>query len=370
MRAGETVAQGHAALTAGGDFEVRGTVKTCPEGNHVTDHGREHTGQHRHENEERALAAHHRGEDRGTDHEGYGGHQPHQVLQHDGGNQTHIRDAENRRLRGVRRDRHRHTTASTATGCDGLLGYELVGCELLGALLMRHLLSAVLCGRTIGRLVRCLKRLVQLILIRHALRRNLHAIEQHVDRAASRLRTQQVNTRHRGAAQNLRLAGRNVLDVQRLRRAVSYLKTKLRQAQQARHQRTRNVHALHALQTDRAVLLEQKTATAVNRQIVQAIAGKPPVKRASNQNQNEHGEADKLRVRCAEVATVLVKCLRQSRAPLVRRGGQNIQDNALEETKRQQNNEPEVHDERANIGTPPLLLLRVRGVIIRNRGTH
>ena len=292
------------------------------------------------------------------------------MLQHDGGNQTHIRDAENRRLRGVRRDWHRHTTASTATGCDGLLGYELVGCELLGALLMRHLLSAVLCGRTIGRLVRCLKRLVQLILIRHALRRNLHAIEQHVDRAASRLRTQQVNTRHRGAAQNLRLAGRNVLDVQRLRRAVSYLKTKLRQAQQARHQRTRNVHALHALQTDRAVLLEQKTATAVNRQIVQAIAGKPPVKRASNQNQNEHGEADKLRVRCAEVATVLVKCLRQSRAPLVRRGGQNIQDNALEETKRQQNNEPEVHDERANIGTPPLLLLRVRGVIIRNRGTH
>jgi len=189
-------------------------------------------------------------------------------------------------------------------------------------------------------------------------------------RAPRRLRTQQVNTRHRGAAQNLRLAGRNVLDVQRLRRAVSYLKTKLRQAQQARHQRTRNVHALHALQTDRAVLLEQKTATAVNRQIVQAIAGKPPVKRASNQNQHEHGEADKLRVRCAEVATVLVKCLRQSRAPLVRRGGQNIQDNALEETKRQQNNEPEVHDERANIGTPPLLLLRVRGVIIRNRGTH
>ena len=175
---------------------------------------------------------------------------------------------------------------------------------------------------------------MQLIRIRHALRRNLHAIGQHIDRAASRLRTQQVNTRHRGAAQNLRLAGRNVLDVQRLRRAVSHLKTQLRQTQQTRHQRTRNIHALHALQTDRAVLLEQKTATAVNRQIVQAIAGKPPVNRASNQNQHEHGEADKLRVRCAEVAAVLVKCLRQSRVPLVRRGGQNIQDNALEETKR------------------------------------
>ena len=49
---------------------------------------------------------------------------------------------------------------------------------------------------------------------------------------------------------------------------------------------------------------------------------------------------------------------------------QNIQDDALEEAERQQNNEPEVHDERADIGTPPLLLLRVRGVIIRNRGTH
>ena len=380
MCAGETVAQGHAALTAGGDFEVRGAIKTRPEGNHVTDHGREHTGQHRHENEERALAAHHRGNDRGTNHEGHGGHQPHQVLQHDGGNQTHIRDAENRRLRGVGRDRHRHTTASAAAGCSGLLstgalgcrllGCELAGCELLGALLRRHLLGAVLHGRAIGRLVRYLKRLMQLIRIRHALRRNLHAIGQHVDRAASRLRTQQVNTRHRGAAQNLRLAGRNVLDVQRLRRTVSHLKTQLRQTQQARHQRTRNIHALHALQTDRAVLLEQKTATAVNRQIVQAIAGKPPVNRAANQNQHKHGEADKLRVRCAEVAVVLVEYLRQARAPLVRRGGQNIQDNALEETKRQQNNEPEVHDERADIGTPPLLLLRVRGVIIRNRGTH
>ena len=387
MRAGETVTQGHAALTAGGDFEVRGTVKTCPEGNHITDHGREHTGQHRHENEERALAAHHRGNDRGTDHEGHGGHQPHQVLQHDGGNQTHIRDAENRRLRGVSRDRHRHTSA--AAGCAGLLstgalGCRLLGCELLGALLRRYQLSAVLYGtvlqrRTIGRLVRCLKRLVQLIRIRHALRRNLHAIGQHIDRAASRLRTQQVNTRHRGAAQNLRLAGRNVLDVQRLRRAVSHLKTQLRQTQQTSHQRTRNVHALHALQTDRAVLLEQKTATAVNRQIVQAIAGKPPVNRASNQNQHEHGEADKLRVRCAEVATVLIECLRQPRAPLVRRGGQNIQDNALEETKRQQNNEPEVHDERADIGTPPLLLLRhlggrrlrcLRRGVDRIRGTH
>ena len=297
------------------------------------------------------------------------------MLQHDGGNQTHIRDAENRRLRGVGRDRHRHTTASAAAGYSGLLstgalGCGLLGCGLLGALLRRYLLGAVLQGRTIGRLVRCLKRLVQLIRIRHALRRNLHAIGQHVDRAASHLRTEQVNTRHRGAAQNLRLAGRNVLDVQRLRRTVSHLKTQLRQTQQTCHQRTRNVHALHALQTDCAVLLEQKTATAVNRQIVQAITGKPPVNRASNQNQHEHGEADKLRVRCAEVAAVLIKCLRQARAPLVRRGGQNIQDNALEETKRQQNNEPEVHDERANIGTPPLLLLRVRGVIIRNRGTH
>ena len=310
------------------------------------------------------------------------------MLQHDGSNQTHIRDAENRRLRGVSRDRHRHASASAAAGCDGLLstgglGCRLLGCELLGALLGRCLLisglGAVLCGRTIGRLVRCLKRLMQLIRIRHALRRNLHAIGQHVDRAASRLRTQQVNTRHRSAAQNLRLAGRHVLDVQRLRRAVSHLKTKLRQAQQTRHQRTRNVHALHALQTDRAVLLEQKTATAVNRQIVQAIAGKPPVNRAANQNQHEHGEADKLRVRCAEVAVVLVEYLRQSRTPLVRRGGQNIQDNALEETKRQQNNEPEVHDERANIGTPPLLLLRclggrrlrcLRRGVDRIRGTH
>ena len=195
MRAGETVAQGHAALTAGGDFEVRGTIKTCPEGNHITDHGREGAGQHRHENEERALAGHDRGNDRGTDHEGHGGYQPHQVLQHDGGNQTHIRDAENRRLRGVGRDRHRYTTASAATGCYGLLstgvlGRRLLGCELLGALLRRHLLSAVLQGRTIGRLVRCLKRLMQLIRIRHALRRNLHALGQHVDRAASRLRTQ------------------------------------------------------------------------------------------------------------------------------------------------------------------------------------
>ena len=188
MRAGETVPQGHATLTAGGDFEVRGAIKTRPEGNHVTDHGREHTGQHRHENQERALAGHHRGEDGGTDHEGHGGHQPHQVLQHDGGNQTHIRDAENRRLRGVSRDRHRH--ASAAAGCAGLLstgvlGCRLLGCELLGALLRRHLLSAVLQGRAIG----CLKRLMQLIRIRHALRRNLHAIGQYVDRAASHLRT-------------------------------------------------------------------------------------------------------------------------------------------------------------------------------------
>ena len=294
------------------------------------------------------------------------------MLQHDGGNQTHIRDAENRRLRGVSRDRHRH--ASAAAGCAGLLD-ALLGCGLRVAALLRcHLLisglGAALYGRTIGRLVRCLERLMQLIRVRHALRRNLHALGQHVDRAARRLRTQQVDARHRGTAQNLRLAGGNVLDVQRLRRAVSHLKTKLRHTQQARHQRTRNVHALHALQANRAVLLEQKTATAVNRQIVQAVAGKPPINRAANQNQHEHTEADELRVRRTEIAAVLIKCLRQARAPLVRRGGQNIQDNALEETKRQQNNEPEVHDERANIGTPPLLLLRVRGVIIRNRGTH
>ena len=114
----------------------------------------------------------------------------------------------------------------------------------------------------------------------------------------------------------------------------------------------------------------------MNRQIVQAIAGKPPVNRASNQNQHEHGEADKLRVRCAEVAAVLVKCLRQARAPLIRRGRQNIQDDALEEAERQQNNEPEVHDERADIGTPPLLLLRclrcrrLRRGVNRNLGTH
>ena len=381
MRAGETVPQGHAALTAGGDFEVRGTIKTCPEGNHVTNHGRERAGQYRHENEERALTTHDRGEDGGTDHEGYGGHQPHQVLQHDGGNQTHIRDAENRRLRGVCRDRHRHTSASAAAGCCGLLrcrllGAVLIGCKLVGCgVLGYRLLSTILHRRTIGRL----ERLVQLIRIRHALRRNLHAIGQHVNRAASRLRAQQVNTRHRGAAQNLRLAGRNVLDVQRLRRAVSHLKTKLRQTQQTRHQRTRNVHALHALQTNRAVLLEQKTAAAVNRQIVQAVAGKPPVNRAANQNQYEHGEADELRVRRAEVAAILVECLRQARTPLIRRGGQNIQDNALEEAERQQNNEPEVHDERADIGTPPLLLLRhlryrwlrrLRRGGGRNRGTH
>ena len=37
VRAGETVAQGHAALTAGGDFEVRGTVKTCPQRTQVTE---------------------------------------------------------------------------------------------------------------------------------------------------------------------------------------------------------------------------------------------------------------------------------------------------------------------------------------------
>ena len=114
----------------------------------------------------------------------------------------------------------------------------------------------------------------------------------------------------------------------------------------------------------------------MNRQIVQAVASKPPINRAANQNQHEHGETDELRVRCAEVATVLVKCLRQSRAPLVRRGGQNIQDNALEEAERQQNNEPEVHDERADIGTPPLLLLRrlgdrrLRRGVDRKRGTH
>ena len=217
---------------------------------------------------------------------------------------------------------------------------------------------------------------MQLICIRHALRRNLHALGQHVDRAARRLRTQQVDARHRGTAQNLRLAGGNVLDVQRLRRAVSHLKTKLRHTQQARHQRTRNVHALHALQANRAVLLEQKTATAVNRQIVQAVAGKPPINRAANQNQHEHTEADELRVRRTEIAAVLVECLRQARAPLVRRGRQNIQDDALEEAKRQQNNEPEVHDERANIGTPPLLLLRhlrrrrLRRGVNRNRDTH
>ena len=164
--------------------------------------------------------------------------------------------------------------------------------------------------------------------------------------------------------------------MQRLRRAVSHLKTKLRHTQQARHQRTRNVHALHALQANRAVLLEQKTATAVNRQIVQAVAGKPPINRAANQNQHEHTEADELRVRRTEIAAVLVECLRQARAPLVRRGGQNIQDDALEEAKRQQNNEPEVHDERANIGTPPLLLLRhlrrrrLRRGVNRNRDTH
>ena len=114
----------------------------------------------------------------------------------------------------------------------------------------------------------------------------------------------------------------------------------------------------------------------MNRQIVQAIAGKPPVNRASNQNQQEHAEANELRVRRAEVATILVECLRQPRAPLVRRGGQNIQDNALEETKHQQNNEPEVHDERADIGTPPLLRLRylrrkrLRRGVDRKRGTH
>ena len=296
------------------------------------------------------------------------------MLQHDGGNQTHIRDTENRRLRGVSRDRHRH--ASAAAGCAGLLD-ALLGCRLrVAALLRYHLLisglGAVLHGRAIGRF----ERLMQLISVRHALRRNLHTAGQHVDGAASRLRTQQVNTRHRGAAQNLRLAGGNVLDVQRLRRAVSHLKTKLRQAQQACHQRTRNVHALHALQADRAVLLEQKTATAVNRQIVQAVAGKPPINRACNQNQQEHTEADELRVRRTEIAAVLVECLRQARAPLIRRGRQNIQDDALEEAERQQNNEPEVHDERADIGTPPLLLLRclrcrrLRRGVNRNLGTH
>ena len=36
VRAGETVAQGHATLTARGDFEVRGTVKTCPQRTQVT----------------------------------------------------------------------------------------------------------------------------------------------------------------------------------------------------------------------------------------------------------------------------------------------------------------------------------------------
>ena len=117
----------------------------------------------------------------------------------------------------------------------------------------------------------------------------------------------------------------------------------------------------------------------MNRQIVQAIAGKPPVNRATDQNQYEHGEADELRVRRAEVTTVLVECLRQARTPLIRRGGQNIQDNALKEAERQQNNEPEVHDERANIGAPPLLLLRclggrrlrcLRRGVGRDRGTH
>ena len=37
VRAGETVPQGHAALTAGGDFEVRGTIKTCPQRTQVTE---------------------------------------------------------------------------------------------------------------------------------------------------------------------------------------------------------------------------------------------------------------------------------------------------------------------------------------------
>ena len=310
------------------------------------------------------------------------------MLQHDGGNQAHIRDAENRRLRGVSRGRHRH--ASAAAGCNGLLstgvldallGCGLHGCGLRVAALLRCLLlmsglGAVLRGCAIRRLIGCLERLMQLIRIRHALRRNLHTAGQHVDGATSRLRTQQVNTRHRSAAQNLRLTGRNVLDVQRLRRAVSHLKTKLRQAQQTRHQRTRNIHALHALQTDCAVLLEQKTATAVNRQIVQAVAGKPPINRAANQNQHKHAEADELRVRRTEITAVLVKCLRQARTPLIRRGRQNIQDDALEEAERQQNNEPEVHDERADIGTPPLLLLRylrrrrLRRGVNRKRGTH
>ena len=84
-----------------------------------------------------------------------------------------------------------------------LLGCKLVGCGLLESLLRHYLLGAVLHGHTIGRL----ERLVHLIRIQHTLRRNLHAIGRHVDRAASRLRTQQVNTRHRGAAQNLRLTG-------------------------------------------------------------------------------------------------------------------------------------------------------------------
>ena len=37
VRTGETVPQGHTALTARGDFEVRGTIKTCPQRTQVTE---------------------------------------------------------------------------------------------------------------------------------------------------------------------------------------------------------------------------------------------------------------------------------------------------------------------------------------------
>ena len=40
---------------------------------------------------------------------------------------------------------------------------------------------------------------------------------------------------------------------------------------------------------------------------------------------------------------------------------ENIQNDALKEAEGQQNNEPQVHDERADIGAPPRLFLRTAG---------
>ena len=157
---------------------------------------------------------------------------------------------------GVSRDRHRH--ASAATGCAAaevpgrwgcrLLGCELAGCELarceLLGLLRRHLLS--LCSVRAGdALMGCLRGLMQLIRVWHALRRNLHAIRRLPDRVARRLQQQvtilaiAVRRRTPPCGQSDMMCGAS--------KAVSHPKTQLRQTQQTRHQGTQKYPTLCTL---------------------------------------------------------------------------------------------------------------------------